>query len=354
MKELTVAEAILEATDQLLASDPNVYVMGLGVCDPKGVFGTTIGLQQKYGEDRVLDMPISENAMTGVAIGSAIMGHRPIMTHQRVDFFLLAFDQLINNAAKWRFMFAEKKKISLVIRLIIGKGWGQGPQHSQTLHSVFAHIPGLKVVAPSNALDAKGLLISSVYEEDPVIFLEHRWTHAIKGKVPSSLYKTPLGKAEVIREGKDITVVASSHMTLEALQAISYLPEEVSVELIDLKTLKPFDFETVQESLKKTGRILVLDGDWKTCGFAAEVIAQVAESGVFLKSPPQRITFPDAHQGTSWSLSNDFYPSSEDIAAIILSALHKTKLSESMLKKLWEKKKKVPLDTPYSSFAGPF
>ncbi len=354
MKTITTAEAILEGTDQLLASDPDVYVMGLGVSDPKGIFGTTLGLYEKYGKDRVLDMPVSENGMTGIAIGSAIMGHRPIMTHQRVDFFLLALDQLVNNAAKWRFMFAGKKKISLVIRLIVGKGWGQGPQHSQTLHSLFAHIPGLKVVAPSNAYDAKGLLASAVYEEDPVVFIEHRWIHGIQGEVPSHLYTVPLGKAKVVQEGEDITVIASSHMTLEALKALSFLGKEVSVELIDLRSLKPFDFETVYTSVNKTKRVLVLDGDWKTCGFAAEIIASIVESGISLKAAPKRITFPDKHQGTSWSLSNHFYPFSEDIAASILGIMGKKKLSEELLQTLLQQKESSPLDTPSSSFSGPF
>ncbi len=186
-------EAILEAHDQLMAVDPNVYIMGLGVPDPKGIFGTTVGLQEKYGPNRVMDMPCSENAMTGVAIGSALVGMRPIMTHQRVDFFLLALDQLVNNACKWHFMFGGQLNVPLVIRLIIGRGWGQGPQHSQTLTSFFAHLPGLKVVAPSSPYDAKGLLISAVEDNNPVVYLEHRWLHNIYGEVPSEIYRVPLG-----------------------------------------------------------------------------------------------------------------------------------------------------------------
>src|SRR3990167_3336413 len=173
-REIKFHQAILEATTQLMESNPDVYVIGLGAPDPKGLFGTTMGLEEKFGPNRVMDMPASENAMTGIVIGSALMGMRPIMTHQRVDFSLLALDQLINNAAKWHYMFGGKGSVPMVVRMFIGRGWGQGPQHSQTLHSIFAHIPGLKVVMPSNPQDAKGLFISSVQDNNPVIFLEHR------------------------------------------------------------------------------------------------------------------------------------------------------------------------------------
>ncbi|MFQ5482693.1 MAG: dehydrogenase E1 component subunit alpha/beta, partial [Nitrospinaceae bacterium] len=183
-REITFSQALHEAADHCLAEDPSVYVLGLGVPDPKGVFGTTAGLQEKYGPDRVMDMPVSENAMTGVAIGSAMTGMRPIMTHQRIDFMLLSLDQVINNAAKWHYMFGGQLKAPLVIRLLVGRGWGQGPQHSQSLQALFAHIPGLKVVCPFSPHDAKGLLIAAVRDPNPVIFIEHRWLHGLYGPVP--------------------------------------------------------------------------------------------------------------------------------------------------------------------------
>ena len=219
-RQLKFYEAIREATDQKMAQDPNIYLMGLGVPDPKGIFGTTSGLAEKYGPNRVMDMPTSENAMTGIAIGSAILGMRPIMTHQRVDFFILALDQLINNAAKWHYMFGGQMKVPLVIRLIIGRGWGQGPQHSQSLHSFFAHVPGLKVVMPSTPQDAKGLLISAIEDDNPVVYLEHRWLHNTFGEVSPDPTPIPIGKAKIVRPGTDITIVAASHMVLEALAAI--------------------------------------------------------------------------------------------------------------------------------------
>ncbi len=354
MRELTYAEALLEGTDQLLAQDDSVYVMGLGASDPKGIFGTTIGLVDKYGQERVQDMPISENALTGVGIGSAIVGMRPIMTHQRVDFFLLAMDQLINNAAKWHYMFGNQMQVPIVFRLIMGRGWGQGPQHSQSLHSLFAHIPGLKVVMPSTPHDAKGLLISAVEDNNPVVFLEHRWLHNIHGAVPEEIYRTPIGKAKVVQEGTDVTVIASSHMTLEAYRALEML-EDISVELIDLRTVKPLDTETILASVRKTGRVVIADPDWKMCGFGAEISALIAEEAFSsLKKPPKRVAYPDRHSPTSWALANHYYPTAKDIAISVLDLLEQKTASRKLLERLIEEQKNTPLDVPDKSFTGPF
>lgn len=353
-RELPFSQAIFEATDQMMGLDPKVYIIGLGVPDPKGLFGTTLGLEKKYGNERVLDMPISENALTGVCIGSALMGMRPIMTHQRVDFFLLALDQLINNGAKWHFMFGGQAKVPLVIRILIGRGWGQGPQHSQTLHSLFAHIPGLKVVMPSNPYDAKGLLISAIEDDNPVIFLEHRWLHNIFGEVPEAVYRVPIGKAKVMKEGKDITVISSSHMTLESFRALSWL-DGCSVELIDLRTIRPFDKETLFNSVKKTGRVLVVDQDWKTGGFAAEILSSITEELFpFLKAAPQRLTYPDYPCPTSWHLSNYYYPTAKDIALKVLEMLEKPIKAKALLQEIISQRLNKPLDVPDASFKGPF
>jgi len=355
-REIKFLQAIQEATDQMMDLDPSVYVMGLGVPDPKGLFGTTSGLQEKYGPDRVMDMPVSENAMTGVAIGTAIMGMRPIMTHQRLDFFLLALDQLINNAAKWHFMFGGQKCVPLTIRLLLGRGWGQGPQHSQSLHSIFAHIPGLKVVAPSSAYDAKGLLVAAVEDNNPVIFLEHRWLHNITGDVPKEIYRIPLGKAKIMNEGTDITVIASSHMSLEAWRAISLLHKEnISVELVDLRTIKPIDKETILQSVKKTGRALVVDYDWKTAGFASEILAIISEEAFDdLIAPPARLTYPDHPSPTSWTLANHYYPTSKDIAHKILEMMGKSTPAKALLEEIMKLRSSKPLDQPDASFTGPF
>jgi pyruvate/2-oxoglutarate/acetoin dehydrogenase E1 component len=356
LRQLKYSEAILEATDQKMAEDKSVYLMGLGVPDPKGIFGTTSGLAQKYGPDRVMDMPTSENAMTGIAIGTSILGMRPIMTHQRVDFFILALDQLINNGAKWHYMFGDQMKAPIVIRLIIGRGWGQGPQHSQSLHSFFAHIPGLKVVMPSNPYDAKGLLISAIEDDNPVVYLEHRWLHGIFGEVPSELFRVPLGKAKVVQEGTDVTVVACSHMVLEAFKAAKLLKnDEISVELIDLRSIKPLDKETILNSVRKTGRLVVADPDWKMVGLSAEILALVAEEGFsFLKCPPVRIGYPDRFTPTSWPLANHFYPTAKHIAYEILKMMQKMTKAKTIIEEMLAQQGLEPLDVPDQQFTGPF
>jgi pyruvate dehydrogenase E1 component beta subunit len=213
MTATTFAAAIRDALAVALERDPAVIVYGLGTTDPKGVFGTTLDLHRKFGDRRVFDMPTSENAMTGVGIGAALGGLRPVLTHQRLDFALLSLDQIVNNAAKWRFMFGGRRGVPITIRMIIGRGWGQGPTHSQSLQAWFAHIPGLKVVMPTSAEDAKGLLLASIFDDDPVIFLEHRWLHNVTGDVPPGDYRTPIGKARLVRSGADVTVVGMSLMT---------------------------------------------------------------------------------------------------------------------------------------------
>ena len=270
MRELKFNQAINEATDLCMAADPRVQIMGLGVPDPKGLFGSTGGLQSKYGEERVSDLPCSENGMTGVAIGCALAGMRPILTHQRVDFAMLTLEQIVNQAAKWHYMFGGRMRVPLVIRMIIGRGWGQGPQHSQSLQAWFAHVPGLKVVMPSTPYDAKGLLVASIEDDNPVVVLEHRWLYNISGPVPEGMYRVPIGKARVMREGTDVTLVATSYMALEAFRAAEMLAVQgVSAEVVDVRSLRPWDEETVVASAAKTGRLIVTDTGWAAVGFAA-------------------------------------------------------------------------------------
>ena len=349
-RELTYGEAILEATDQCMAACPEVYLMGLGVTDPKGTFGTTLGLEAKYGPKRVMDMPTSENGMTGIAIGSAIVGMRPVMTHQRVDFALLAFDQIINNAAKWHYMFGGRMNVPLVIRLVIGRGWGQGPQHSQSLQSMFAHVPGLKVVMPASPSDAKGLLISAIEDENPVIYLEHRWLHATFGPVAEEMYRVPIGKARTARKGRDVTIVACSYMVLEAMRAAEQLAADgIEAEIVDLRTIKPLDEEHVLESIRKTGRLVVADAAWRSVGVAAEIIALAAEHlHGDLKAAPLRVTFPDSPTPPSWALASHFYP--RDIH-IVNAAREVCGYSR---REGFAPVAGVTLDVPDSTFRGPF
>lgn len=350
-RELKFFQAINEAIDLCMAKDPAVYIMGLGVPDPKGIFGSTLGLQQKYGNMRVMDMPTSENGMTGVAIGSALRGMRPIMTHQRIDFALLSMEQIVNQAANWHYMFGGQMHVPMVIRMIIGRGWGQGPQHSQSLQSWFAHVPGLKVVMPTTPYDAKGLLIASIEDNNPVIFIEHRWLYNISGEVPEEVYRVPLGNARVIREGNDLTIASTSYMTLEALRAAEILAENgISAEVIDIRTLKPLDEKRILESVQKTGRLIVADTGWRTCGFGAEIVARVAEESLSdLKSPPVRVALPDCPTPTTPALAAHYYP-----LALHIAATAKRMLGCGAGDVPSQVTSSVPLDVPDMSFKGPF
>lgn len=320
---LNAAEAINDALHVAMQRDPSVICYGLGVDDPKAIFGTTNGLQAAFGAARVFDTPTSENAMTGIGIGAALMGARPVMCHQRLDFFLLAMDQLVNNAAKWRFTFGEGHSVPLTLRLIMGRGWGQGPTHSQNLQAWFAHIPGLKVVMPSSAADAKGLLLSSIFDNDPVVFLEHRWIHNHREAVPGGDYRVPIGEAAVLRQGCDVTVVAMSYLVAEAQHACRALEADgIHCDLIDLRTIRPMDWNTLATSLRKTGRLLVLDTGVATGSVAGEIIARLAmQEWAAFRAPPRRLAAPDCPEPTSYGLSRTFYITATEIVAEVRAML---------------------------------
>jgi pyruvate/2-oxoglutarate/acetoin dehydrogenase E1 component len=347
----TFGNAIRDGLAVALEKDPGVICFGLGASDPKGIFGTTVGLQEQFGPERVFDIPTSEAAMTGIAVGAALNGLKPVMTHQRLDFALLSMDQIVNNAAKWRFMFGGQRSVPLTIRMIIGRGWGQGPTHSQSLQAWFAHIPGLKVVMPTTAEDAKGLLLASIFDPDPVIFLEHRWLHNMKGEVPAGDVRTPIGKAHVMREGGDLTVVAMSYMTVEALHAVDHLKAQgIACDLIDLRSIRPLDWATITASVRKTGRLLVLDTGYMTGGIAAEIIARMTmELWGGLKAAPRRVTAPDFPEATSPALSQHYHPRAEHIAAAAGEMLGQTVESASLADM-----RKFAHDVPGDWFAGPF
>lgn len=352
MRMLSYAAAIREAMDQSMQADPGVMLLGLGVPDPKGVFGTSVGLQEKYGPERVMDIPLAENALTGVAIGAALAGCRPIFSHQRVDFALVACEQMLNQAAKWRFMFGDRMRVPLVIRMIIGRGWGQGPQHSQSLQALFAHIPGLKVVMPSTAYDAKGLLIAAIQDDDPVIFLEHRWLHDVPDHVPEEYYTVPLGEARVLREGTDVTLVAVSHMAIEALRAADLLAARgIRAEVLDLRSIRPLDRSRICASVQKTGHLVVADTSWSAFGIGAEVLAVVAEAEeTLLRARPRRLGLVDTPVPTSPALAMRHYPRAPQLAAAALETLGRAVDAELL----------APLppgtwgDQPDKSFRGPF
>lgn len=349
---ISFTQAVCEATSQMMERDPSVYVIGEGVPDPKRIFGTTAGLLEKFGSERVMDMPVAENGMTGIVLGSSLAGFKPILVHQRVDFSLYALDQVINNVAKWYSMFGGQQSAPLVIRAIIGQGWGQGNQHSQNLQSLYAHIPGLKVVMPSNAADCKGLMVSAIQDKNPVIFLEHRWLHNTTSVVSEEMYTTPIGQAKVSKKGTDITLVSWSYWLLESLKAAEFLEEQgISVEVVDLRSLRPLDYNTIRTSVAKTGRLLVVDGSWKQGGFAGEIIARVAEdSELKLSTHPKRVTFPDFPSPSTPGLTKYYYPTLDKIF-LAAAAMMGKQLNFQPVQQYVEKRVH---DVPDAQFKGPF
>lgn len=315
----TYREAIREALAQAMESDGRVFVAGQGVDDPGAVFGTTKGLIERFGKERVFDTPIAENGITGIMMGAALAGMRPVMVHMRMDFLPMSMDQLVNHAAKWRYMFGGSIHVPLTIRCVVGRGWGAAAQHTQSLQALFVHVPGLKVVMPSTPYDAKGLLLASIADEDPVIFIEHRWLFDQVGHVPEEKYLVPIGKGIIRREGKDATVVGISHMVFEACKAAESLEKEgIDVEIIDPRSLSPLDEDLIFESVRKTGRLVIADTGWKNCGVGAEIAARVA-CGAFgyLKAPIRRIATADTPTPCSFELEKEFYPTSEDISSAV-------------------------------------
>ncbi|MDD4910413.1 MAG: alpha-ketoacid dehydrogenase subunit beta [Candidatus Omnitrophica bacterium] len=314
-RNIPYTQAIYETLEQILAIDSRVFIMGQGVDDPSGMFGATLNLHKKYGSQRIFDTPLSEDALTGVAVGAALVGMRPIYMHNRPDFLLLAMDQIVNHASKWRYMFGGRSNVPIVIWAVIGRGWGSGAQHSQALQGLFMHVPGLKLVMPSTPYDAKGLLVSSVLDDDPVVFIEHRWAFKHTGYVPDKLYAIPFGKGVIRKEGGDVTIVGASYMVIEALRAAEELRTRgIEAEVIDLRTLNPLDEDIILTSLKKTGRLIIVDTGWKTAGVTAEIAAMVSEKGLnFLKKPVKRIAAPDIPTPSGYVLERKFYPGVREV-----------------------------------------
>ena len=314
-RKISYVAAIHEAFDQALGNDKRVFIMGQGVDDPLGMFGATLDLHKKYGEERVFDTPLSENALTGVAIGAGLAGMRPVYIHNRPDFLLLAMDQIANHASKWSYMFGGKAGVPILIWSVIGRGWGSAAQHSQALQGLFMHIPGLKLVMPSTPYDAKGLIVTGIADENPVIIIEHRWNFKQEGHVPKNLYSVPFGKGVIRRKGKDVTVAGFSYIVNEAIKAAHKLEGSgISAEIIDLRTLKPLDEEIILASVKKTGRLIIADTGWKTGGVSAEIAALVAEKGFgYLKAPVKRVASEDVPTPASYVLEETFYKGADDI-----------------------------------------
>ncbi|MFI5248136.1 MAG: alpha-ketoacid dehydrogenase subunit beta, partial [Nitrospirales bacterium] len=302
-----------------------VFVIGQGVWSPWYAGTSLFELDKEFGRGRIIDSPVSENATTAAAVGAALAGMRPIVFHPRMDFMLLAVDPIVNQAANWSYIFAGKISVPLVIRAAINRGGEQGAQHSQALQAMFAHIPGLKVVMPATAYDAKGLLVAAVRDGNPVMYIDDRWLYGELSEVPEEIYEVPIGRAAVRREGNDVTIVATSYMAAEAVKAAQTLMEiGIDAEVVDLRSIKPWDKECVFSSVRKTGHLVVADSAWKSGGIAGEIAASVAEECFeSLKSSIRRVCLPDIPAPTSAPLEKAYYVHARDIVSTVKDAVRR-------------------------------
>ena len=349
-KKTTYSSAINNALKFSMKKDKNMICYGLGTTDPKNIFSTTKDLEKLFGSKRVFDTPTSENALTGISVGAALNNVRSVVSHQRLDFFLLAMDQLVNSAAKWHYMFGSVISVPITIRLIIGRGWGQGPTHSQNLQSWFNHIPGLKVVMPTFANDARDTLISSIFDPNPVLFLDFRWLHENEENEKKIKIKKNI-KSKICIKGNDITIVSNSYLTIEAIKASKFLKEfyNIEAEVIDLISIKPLDIETINKSVRKTRNLIVADTGFFTGSIANDIIYEVTSKNMkYLKNFPKKIAMPDVPEPTSHALTKNFY-------------IRASKISNEVLKTLKIKNRKninlqdpKPHDIPGNWFKGPF
>ncbi|HXX38384.1 MAG TPA: alpha-ketoacid dehydrogenase subunit beta [bacterium] len=323
-RELSYAEAVREALRQAMQADERVIVLGEDIGVYGGAFGVTDGLLGEFGPKRIRDTPISEAAITGCAVGAAMTGLRPVLEIQFSDFLTLAMEQLVLQAAKLRFMFGGKARVPMVLRTPGGSGTGAAAQHSESLEAWFTHVPGLKVVMPSTPADAKGLLLSSIRDDNPVIFFEHKLLYRVRGPVPEEAVAIPLGEADVKREGSDVTIVATSVMVSRALRAAEQLAQEgVSAEVVDPRTLRPLDTDTILASARKTGHVVIVYEAPKTLGIGAEIAARIAESEALysLQAPIVRLGGQECPIPYNRALERAAVPQQEDIVAAVRHVL---------------------------------
>ncbi|MCK4489070.1 MAG: alpha-ketoacid dehydrogenase subunit beta [Anaerolineales bacterium] len=316
MREITYLEAVHKAMTQEMERDSRVFLIGEDVGEYGGAFQVSYGMLEKFGPERILDTPITELGLTGAATGAALIGMRPIAEIMFMDFTTLASEQLVNQAAKLRFMFGGNATVPLVLRTPAGSGTGAAEHHSQSFENWFVHVPGLKVVMPTTPYDAKGLLIASIRDDNPVVFIEHKLLYKTKGDVPEDLYEIPLGKADIKREGKDLTIIATSIMVQRSLQAAEELAKDgIDVEIVDPRTLRPLDTETIVNSVKKTGKVLIVHEAVKTGGFGGELAGVIAESEAFgyLDAPILRLAGREVPIPYNRNLELKAVPQVEDI-----------------------------------------
>lgn len=330
MRKITYCDAINEAIMQEMQRDDRVFVYGIDCDDFKKIFNTTKNIVEKFGKDRCFSTPLSEDSLLGFGLGSAINGLRPINIHIRVDFLLLALNQLINIISSFTYSSRATLSAPIVIRAIIGRGWGQGFQHSKSLFSLFAHIPGLKVIVPTTAYDAKGLLTTAIRDNNPVICFEHRWLYWQEEDVPEEFYTIPFGESRILREGNDLTIIATSWMNVEACHAADILKKVgINIEVVDPRTLMPLS-QDMFKSVKKTKRCLIVDNDWVDYGASAEIAAQITEECFNdLKMPVKRMGFAHIPCPTARHLENKFYPNAEKIVREVENMLKLTHMDLS-------------------------
>jgi pyruvate/2-oxoglutarate/acetoin dehydrogenase E1 component len=325
--QLTYADGIRSAFVYLLKTYPNVFAIGQGLWSPWYVGSTMTDLDKEFGRNRVIDSPVCELTTTGAALGASLFGYRPIVIHPRIDFMLLATDQIVNQAAKWCHMLGGQASPALVIRGIINRGGEQGAQHSQALHSWFAHVPGLRVVMPATALDARDLLIAATLCDDPVLYIDDRWLYDWSDpETPIAEHKLSEQKPRVLRRGKDLTIAGAGFSVRLAMQAADALAKkDISAEVVDIRVLNPLDPAPLIKSVSRTGRLLAVDGGWRTCGLAAELVALAAEAlpSKTWKAPPRRLTLPDAPAPTSKPLEAAYYPTVANLVQAARSLLRK-------------------------------
>lgn len=344
MRTMNYAQAISEALVIGMRLNPKVFITGIGVDYPAGVFGTTKEALDEFGKSRVFDSPSMENALTGICIGASAQGMRPVIVHHRNDFMFLAFDQMINLAAKWRYMFGGNAgQVPIVVRGIIGRGWGQGATHSQSLQSPIAHFPGIAVAMPARPADAKGLILSALKSPSPVVILEHRSLFDTVGEVPEGEYETPIGVANVLILGNDVSLICTSYMVIEAMRTAKFLSRYgISVEVIDIRSVRPLDEQTIINSVMKTGKVVVADTSWVQYGVASEIAGLIAEKAFsYLKAPVVRIGLPDCPAPSSKILEDAFYPSANNLQQAITKLLERVDISDT-------------LDPEIDNFTGPY
>lgn len=351
-KKITLGSSINEALIKAMKLDKKMICYGLGINDPKNIFGTTKNLEKLFGSHRVFDVPTSENALTGLSIGLALGGIKSVVTHQRLDFFLLAMDQLINSASKWYYMFGSKISVPITIRLIMGRGWGQGPTHSQNLQGMFSQIPGIKIVMPSKVQNSYDLLLSSIFDPNPVLYLEHRWLHNLEGTLSKSKKITKLKGSNIEKKGKDITVVTMSYGLTDVIDIAKKLKkfDDIDLEIIDLSVIKPLNLKPIYKSIKKTKKLLLLDTGFYTNSISSEILSEIIQKHNILDSNPVKLAMPDVPEPTSFGLTKNFYIKKKQIIKEIkkLLAIKRKLITENILEE------PTYHDVPGTWFKGPF